>query len=347
MAAIELRGYSFLLAFAAAAALAGCNSTQASLSGKVTVDGSDTVFPLTKAMAAAFRQSNPGVEFAIEFSGTGGGFKKFCAGQLDIEDASRPITSAESEQCKAQHIEFIEVPVAFDSLSVVVNPQNSFVDCLTIHELKTTWEPGAEGRIRQWDQIRPSFPQQPLVLFGPGKASGTFDYFTFAVVGEQGSSRNDYTQSDDYVVVERGVAADPNALGYFGYAYYQANRERVRAVAIDSGHGCVLPSPQTVADGTYAPLSRPLFVYVRLSSASRPEVDAFTHFYLSPDSTGYVTKVGYVPLPVRALVTQTERFEKRATGSMLGAHGSVTGVALNTFDDEEKEKDRIRDALVQ
>jgi phosphate transport system substrate-binding protein len=347
MAALELRGCSFLLALAAAATLAACNNAQGPLSGKITVDGSDTVFPLTKAMAEAFRQSNPGVQFAIEFSGTVAGFKKFCAGQLDIEDASRPITSAESEQCKAQHIEFIEVPVAFDSLSVVVNPKNTFVDCLTVKELKTAWEPAAEGKVSHWDQIRASFPQQPLMLFGPGKASGTFDYFTFAVVGEQGSSRNDYTKSDDYTVVERGVAAEPNALGYFGYAYYQANREQLKAVAIDSGHGCVLPSPQTVADGTYQPLSRPLFVYVRREAAARPEVDAFTNFYLSPDSTGYVTRIGYVPLPTRALIAQLGRFEKRATGSMLGGHGSVTGVALNSFDDEEKERDRIRDALVQ
>ena len=345
----KLRWYSFLLVLAVAGTLAACKSEKgpASLSGTVTVDGSDTVLPLSKAMAAAFRQSNPAVHIAIEFSGTGGGFKKFCAGRLDIADASRPIRSDESEQCKAQHVEYIEVPVAFDSLSVVVNPKNSFVDCLTVKELKAMWEPAAEGKINQWNQIRASFPAQPLALFGPGKASGTFDYFTFAIVGTEGSSRSDYTKSEDYTVVERGVAAEPNALGYFGYAFYQANKEQLKVVAVDNGHGCVTPTPQTVADGTYQPLTRPLFVYVNLAAAARPEVTAFTRFYLAPESTKYVTKVGYIPLPAAALVTQAARFEKGVTGSALGGHGSVTGVALNTFDEEEKERDRIRSQLVQ
>ena len=298
-------------------------------------------------MAEAFRASNPAVQFAIEFSGTGGGFKKFCAGQLDIADASRPINSAESAQCKAQHIEYIEVPVAFDSLTVAVNAKNTFVDCLTVKELKAVWEPAAEGKVSQWNQIRASFPAQPLALFGPGKASGTFDYFTFAIVGTEGGSRDDYTKSEDYTVVERGVAAESNALGYFPYAYYEANKEQVKAVAVDNGHGCVLPSAQTVANGTYQPLSRPLFVYVNLTAAARPEVQAFTRFYLSSESTQYVTKVGYVPLPTAALIRQASRFMSGAKGSALGAHGSVTGVALNAFDEDEKERDRIRDALVQ
>src|SRR5579863_9060067 len=177
MATLKSRWYAFLLAFGMASALAACDSVKGPLSGKVTIDGSDTVLPLTKAVAEAFRASNPGVQFAIEFSGTGGGFKKFCAGQLDIEDASRPITSVESEQCKAQHIEYIEVPVAFDSLTVVVNAKNAFVDCLTVMELKAVWEPAAEGKVTQWNQIRASFPAQPVRLFGPGKASGTYDYF--------------------------------------------------------------------------------------------------------------------------------------------------------------------------
>jgi len=339
--------YSFVLPFSIASTLAACDSVKGPLSGKVTIDGSDTVLPLTKAMAEAFRASNPRVQFAIEFSGTGGGFKKFCAGQLDIEDASRPITSAESAQCSAQHVEYIEVPVAFDSLTVAVNAKNNFVDCLTVKELKAVWEPAADGKLTQWNQIRPSFPAQPLALFGPGKASGTFDYFTFAIVGREGGSREDYTKSEDYMVVERGVAAEANALGYFPYAYYEANKEQVKAVAVDSGHGCVLPSSQTVANGTYQPLSRPLFVYVNLTAAARPEVQAFARFYLSSESTQYVTKIGYVPLPTAALVRETSRFMSGAKGSALGAHGSVTGVALDAFDQEEKERDRIRSALVQ
>ncbi len=298
-------------------------------------------------MAEAFRQSNPAVQFDIEFSGTGGGFKKFCAGQLDIADASRPINSAESAQCKAQHIEYIEVPVAFDSLSVVVNPKNTFVDCLTVKELKAIWEPAAESKMSQWNQIRARFPAQPLVLFGPGKASGTFDYFTLAIVGTESSSRSDCTKSEDDMVIEHGVAAEPNALGYFGYAYYQANQDQLKVIAVDNGHGCISPSAQTVADGTYQPLSRPLFLYVNLAAATRPEVRAIARFYLAPESTKYVTKIGYVPLPTAALVTQVSRFEKGVTGSALGGHGSVTGVALNTFDEEEKERDRTRSLLVQ
>jgi phosphate transport system substrate-binding protein len=356
----KLRWYSCLLALAVAGALAACSGENGpgdrsdtpvgaggSLSGRVTVDGSATVFPLSKAMADAFRESNPAVQFAIEFSGTGGGFKKFCAGQLDIAGASRPINSAESEQCKAQRIEYIEVPVAFDSLSLVVNAKNTFVDCLTVKELKAMWEPSAEGKVSQWNQIRASFPAQPLALFGPGKASGTFDYFTLAIVGTEGSSRGDYTKSEDDMVIEHGVAAELNALGYFGYAYYQANKDQLKLVAVDNGHGCVLPNTQTVADGTYQPLTRPLFVYVNLAAAGRPEVKAFTRFYLSPESTKYVTKVGYVPLPTAALVAQAARFEKGVTGSFFGGHGSVTGVKLDAFDEWEKERDRNQSLLVQ
>lgn len=239
------------------------------------------------------------------------------------------------------------MPVAFDSLAVIVNAKNTFVDCLTVKELKAIWGPAAEGKVSQWNQIRASFPAQPLALFGPGKASGTFDYFTFAIVGTEGSSRGDYTKSEDDMVLERGVAAEPNALGYFGYAYYQANKEQLKLIAVDNGHGCITPNSQTVADGTYQPLTRPLFVYVNLVAAARPEVKAFTRFYLAPESTKTVAKVGYIPLPAAALVTQASRFERGVTGSFLGGHGSVTGVALNAFDEEEKERDRIRSALVQ
>ena len=336
------------------AALSGCGTgdkpnvaSTGPLSGKITVDGSATVFPLFQAMAAAFRDKNPGVQLDIQFSGTGGGFKKFCAGQVDITGASRPIKAAEGEQCKAQHVNYIEVPVAFDSLAVLVNPKNTFVDCLTVSELKSVWEPAAEGKLTQWKQIRGSFPAQPLILFGPGKLSGTFDYFTLAIVGSEATSRNDYEQSEDDMVIERGVAGEPNALGYFGYAYYQANKEQLKVVAVDSGHGCISPSAQTVANGTYQPLTRPLFVYVNVTAAARPEVSSFIHFQLAPDSTKYVTQVGYVPLPMTALLTQVARFEKGTTGSALGGHGSVTGVQLDAFDEEEKEAERVKNALVR
>jgi phosphate transport system substrate-binding protein len=315
------------------------------LSGQITVDGSTTVFPLSKTMAEAFRQSNPGVQLAIEFSGTGGGFQKFCAGKVDIQGASRPINATESEQCKAQHIEYIELPVAFDSLAVVVNAKNDFAKCLTVGELKAIWEPVAEGKTNRWSEVRASFPAQPLALFGPGKDSGTFDYFTLAIVGRESSSRSDYKKSEDDMVIERGVASDPNALGYFGYAYYQAYKDQLKVVAIDNGKGCILPSAAAVADGTYQPLSRPLFLYVNQAAAARPEVNAFAHFYLATESSQYVTKVGYVPLPDAALAAETLRFEKRATGSVLGGKGSVTGVPLTSFDDDER--DRMRSALAQ
>ena len=349
MRSISLRLARFLGGAAAvvvAGSLAGCGKPVGPLSGKVTVDGSTTVFPLSKAMAEAFRGSNPAVQFAIEFSGTGGGFKKFCTGQVDIAGASRPINSVESEQCKAQHIEYIEVPVAFDSLAVVVNAKNSFVDCLTVKELKVVWEPAAEGRTSQWNQIRASFPTQPLVLFGPGKDSGTFDYFTLAIVGTQSSSRGDYTKSEDDMVIEHGVAGDPNALGYLGYAYYQAYKEQLKVVAVDNGRGCILPSAAAVVDGTYQPLSRPLFVYVNRAAAARPEVQAFALFYVAPGSGQYAEKVGYVPLPTATLAAQASRIEKGVTGSVLGGQGSVTGITFTWFDDD-KERDRVRNELVR
>jgi phosphate transport system substrate-binding protein len=327
---------------AAAATLAGCSQKQ---SGVITIDGSDTVYPLSKAMADAFHQSNPGVQFDTKFSGTGGGFRKFCAGQVDIQGASRAINATEGAQCKANHVEYIELPVAFDSLSVVVNPRNTFVDCLTVQELKTIWEPAAEGKINNWQQIRASFPSRPLVLFGPGRDSGTFDYFTLAIVGNESSSRDDYTKSEDYTVVERGVESDPNTLGYFGYAYYKANKDRLKLVAIDSGHGCVQPSPQTVANDTYRPLSRPLLLYVNVAASGRREVREFVELYLNFSSAGTVSKVGYVPLPPSALTVQNSRFEKGVTGSALGGHGSVIGIVHDWFNVSEEEK--VKAQLVQ
>jgi phosphate transport system substrate-binding protein len=287
MARRQFNWYFYLLGLVVAGSLAACSDNKPSgpLSGRVSMDGSATVLPLSQAMAQAFHDANPNVEFGNEFSGTGGGFKKFCAGQVDLIGASRPIKSAEGEQCKSHKIEYIEVPVAFDRLAVVVNPKNTFVDCLTVNELKAMWEPAAEGTVAQWRQIRASFPAQPLVLFGPGNDSGTFDYFTLAVVGTEASSRGDYAKSEDDRIIEHGVAGEPNALGYFGYAYYQENKDELKVVAVDNGHGCVAPSAQTVADGTYQPLSRPLFLYVSLTAAARAEVKAFTRFYLAPEST--------------------------------------------------------------
>jgi phosphate transport system substrate-binding protein len=213
------------------------------LAGSVTMDGSATVLPVSRKMADAFQQRHPGVKVAAQSSGTGGGFRKFCAGEVDVTGASRPINAAESQACLANHVEFIELPIAFDRLSVVVNAKNMFVGCLKVDELKRVWEPAADGKLTRWNQIRSEFPDRPLALFGPGKDSGTFDYFTLAVVGVESSSRSDYTKSEDDTVLVKGVAADPDALGYFGYAYYLANRDTLKLVAIDNGQGCVVPGP--------------------------------------------------------------------------------------------------------
>ena len=247
-------------------------------------------------MADGFQKANPGVRVSVQSSGTGGGFRSL-AGETDMSAASRPINAAESRECEARRIEFIELPIVFDSLSVVVNTGNQFVECLTVGELKKMWEPAAQGKVTRWNQIRASFPNQPLTLFGHGREHGTFDYFTLAVVGVESSSRSDYTQSEDDTALVNGIAADPNATGYFGYAYYLANKDRLKVVAIDSGHGCIVPSAQTVADNSYQPLSRPVFVYVSTSAAVRPEVKAFARSYVDPDHTGYVRDIGDAPLP--------------------------------------------------
>lgn len=223
-------------------------------------------------MAEAFGKMNPGVQFKIGFSGTGGGFKKLCAGRVDIAGASRPINSIEDEECTAQHIEYIELPVAFDTLTLVVNAKNTFLNWLSINELRRMWEPAAEGTIVTWRDIRPSFPADPLVLFSPGKDSGTFDYFTLAVVGTEGKNRGDVTMSEDDTVIQRGVADNPSAIGYLGYSYYQGSREKLKLVSVDNGHGCIAPSTQTMIDATYESLSRPLFIYVNAAAAARPDI---------------------------------------------------------------------------
>jgi phosphate transport system substrate-binding protein len=337
-----LRWFPSLFAIAVAGALAGCNRDRglgetpgaegmAWWAGKITIDGSSTVLPLSMAIGEAFHKTNPAFQLSVESSGTAGGFRKLCAGKLTVANASRPINAAEAARCQAEGVEYVELPIAFDSLSVVVSSKNAFVDCLKTSELKGIWEPSAEAKVKQWNQVRPDFPAQPLALFGPGKDSGTFDYFTLAIVGTESSSRADYTASEDDTVIERGVAESPNALGYFGYAYYVANSQELKLVKVDSGKGCVAPSPDAVADGSYQPLSRPLFMYVNLAVATRPEVRAFTRFMLAPENARYISKLGYVPLPPPTLKAQVSRFENRVKGSVLGSRGSVTGVKLDSF----------------
>jgi phosphate transport system substrate-binding protein len=264
------------------------------LEGTILIDGSSTVFPITQAVAEEFRVTHRNVQIPVGISGTGGGFKRFIAGETAINDASRPIKASEAEQAKNNGVEYVELRVAFDGLSVVVNRANTFVDCLTTDELKKIWEPGST--INNWNQVRPDFPDQKLTLYGPGTDSGTFDYFTEVINGKEDASRSDFAASEDDNILVLGIAGDRNALGYFGYAYYAENADKLKVLGVDNGRGCIRPSAATINDGTYAPLSRPMFIYVNRKALERPEVREFVVFYLQ-NAPGLVAEVGYVPLP--------------------------------------------------
>ena len=273
----------------------------APLSGSIAIDGSSTVYPITEAVAEEFQKANPGVKVTVAFSGTGGGFKKFCAGEIDLNDASRPIkadSDDEGKACAAKNISYAELQVAIDGLSVIVNPQNTWVDCLTTAELKKIWDAGST--VQTWADVRAGFPAEPIKLFGPGADSGTFDYFTEIVNGKAKQSRSDYTQSEDDNSLVTGIAGDKNALGYFGFAYYEENQDKLKLVPIDGGSGCVTPSIETIADGSYTPLSRPLFIYPSDVSLKRPEVKAFVQYYLDNVNT-FVDEVGYIEAPAEVL----------------------------------------------
>lgn len=262
----------------------------------VKVDGSSTVFPITEAVAEEFGKSGGG-KVIVGISGTGGGFKRFCRGETDISDASRPIKQKEIDACREGGVQFIELPVAYDGLAVVVNPQNTWVDYLTVEELKKIWEPGAQNVIMTWSQVRSGFPAEDLQLFGPGTDSGTFDYFTEVINGKPGSSRGDYTASEDDNVLVEGVASSKGGLGYFGLAYYEENSGRVKVVPVKGKGDAVVPSKDTVLSGSYAPLSRPLFIYVNKDSLkTKPLVAKFVRYYLENAPT-LSEEVGYVPLP--------------------------------------------------
>lgn len=283
---------SLLLAVAATAWACGGEPGEADgLSGSVTIDGSSTVQPVSAAMAEEFQILHRGVRVTVGTSGTGGGFKKFCNGETDISNASRRIGPEEREACAANGIEPIEIPVALDGLTVVVNPENDWAECMTVEELRRLWQPGST--IERWSQIRAGWPDEEIVLYGPGTDSGTFDYFTEAIVGEEDASRSDYTASEDDNVLVVGVAGDPTSIGYFGYAYYDENRDKLNAVAIDGGEGCVTPTPETIESGTYQPLSRPLFLYVRRDALERLVVREFVRFYLE-SAPALVPQTGYI-----------------------------------------------------
>ncbi len=292
---------------------------------EIKIDGSSTVYPITEAMAEEFGAAN-GVNVTVGISGTGGGFSKFCGGETDISNASRPIKQSEIDACKAAGVKYIELPVAYDALTVVVNSRNTWLSSITVSELKKLWEPAAQGTITRWNQVRSSFPNQPITLYGPGTDSGTFDYFTEAINGKSGDSRSDFNASEDDNVLVQGVSQDQYAMGYFGFAYYEENRGRLNAVSIDGekGGGPVAPSRAAVENNTYVPLSRPLFIYVSERAAQRPEVRQFVSFYLS--NPELVDETGYVRLPAQAYTLAQQHMNGSAYGTRF--LGSTVGLSI-------------------
>ncbi len=316
----------------AAGALATALSTTLCAQGiLVKVDGSSTVYPVTEAVAEEFQKAEKNaIKVTVGISGTGGGFKKFCRGETDISNASRPILKAEMDECAKLGIQYYELPVAFDALTVVVNPKNTFLDKgITVDQLKKMWEPGAQGKVTKWNQIEASWPDAPIKLFGAGSDSGTFDYFTEAIVGKAKSSRGDYTASEDDNVLVQGVQRDANALGYFGFAYYAENQAKLKAVPIveKPGKPAVLPSMNSVLDGSYQPLARPIFIYVNAKALDRPEVRKFVEYYLA-NGAKLAREVKYVPLPDKAYTMAKEHLSKKKIGTVFGGMAEV-GVRID------------------
>ncbi|MBC8108731.1 MAG: PstS family phosphate ABC transporter substrate-binding protein [Anaerolineae bacterium] len=315
----------------------GLVSTVRAAEKVVKVDGSSTVFPISEAMAEEFQKENRDTKVTVGVSGTGGGFKKFLRGEIDIADASRPILEKEVVEARKNGIEYIEIPIAFDALTIVVNPKADWVDKLTVEELKTIWQPEAANKITSWKQVRAAFPDRPLKLYGAGTDSGTFDYFTEAIVGKAKASRPDFTASEDDNVLVQGVSADANALGYFGYAYYAENTGKLKAVPIVNKSGTpVAPSPEAVTDGSYNPLSRPIFIYVNKKSMERPEVKRFVEFYLQ-NAPALVKEVKYVPLPDKAYEAGLARANAMKTGSVFGGKEAIGITIEELFERELKQ----------
>ncbi|MGH8763771.1 MAG: PstS family phosphate ABC transporter substrate-binding protein [Nitrosospira sp.] len=291
--------------------------------GIVKIDGSSTVYPITEAVAEDFQVAKKGaVRVTVGISGTGGGFKKFCRGEIDIVNASRPILKKEMDDCKAAGIQYVEMPVAYDALTVVVNPKNDWSKVITVAELKKIWEPAAQGTITKWNQVNPAWPDVTIKLYGAGADSGTFDYFTEAIVGKAKSSRGDYTASEDDNVLVQGVASDKNGLGFFGFAYYVENQKKIKAVAVDGGKGGILPSTKTVEDGSYQPLSRPILIYVNIKAAEKPEVRELVEFYMKNAET-LVKEVKFFPLPAQAYSINLEHLNKKKVGTVFGGKSEV------------------------
>jgi phosphate transport system substrate-binding protein len=311
----------------------------ATSSALIRIDGSSTVFPISEAVAEEFTRAHPGARPTVGISGTGGGFQKFCAGETDISDASRPIRPTEIAACQKTGVEYIELPVAYDGLAIVVNPKNTWANLITVDELKRLWAPEAQGRIMRWNQVRPSWPDREIRLFGAGVDSGTYDYFTEATVGKEGASRGDFTSSEDDNVLVQGIANDELALGFLPLAYVEQNKSRLKLVPVDdgkadNGNGPILPAEQTVRDGTYQPLSRPLFIYVARKSADRPEVQQFVASYFA--SPELVREVGYVELTPQIYELAKAHFAERKVGTAFGEGGSQVGMTLEALLAREK-----------
>jgi phosphate transport system substrate-binding protein len=323
-----LRALSLAMATAALA--------PAALAQVVKIDGSSTVYPVTEGVAEDFQKSKKNaIKVTVGISGTGGGFKKFCRGETDVQNASRPILASEMADCKAAGVEYIELPVAFDALTVVMNPRNSFLKSITVEELKKMWEPAAQGKITRWNQVNPAWPDAPIKLFGAGADSGTFDYFTEAINGKSKASRGDFTASEDDNVLVQGVSQDVNAIGYFGYAYYAENTGKLKSVPIveKAGKPAVAPSEASVLDGSYQPLSRPIFIYVNAKSLAKPEVKEFADYYMK-NAAKIAKEVKYVPLPAKAYTIGLEHLAKGKKGTVFGGKNEV-GVRIDELLERE------------
>jgi phosphate transport system substrate-binding protein len=322
-----------------ATAMVGCSGSKrqpgASAIQVIRIDGSSTVYPITEAVAEEFQKVHRAVKVTVGISGTGGGFKKFCSGETDLSDASRPIKPSEVELCAKNGVEYVEIPVAYDGLAIVVHRENTWANAITVNELKTLWAPEAQGKITKWNQLRAGWPADEIHLFGAGVDSGTYDYFTEAIVGKEHSSRGDYTSSEDDNVLVEGVAKDKLALGFFGFAYYSENKDKLKIVPVDdenpkNGDGPITPSLETVRNGQYQPLSRPLFVYVAKKSLDRVEVAEFVKFYTA-HAAALTGQVGYIPLPEQAYSLAQKRVDERRTGSLFGGKGSQVGVSIESL----------------
>ena len=314
--------HSFLISFTFLLLIScgGNKSTEANsstLAGSVNIDGSSTVYPITEAVAEEFKKVHPDVKVSVALSGTGGGFKKFGRAETDINDASRAIKGAEDSLARANNVSYVELLIAYDGMAVVVNPQNTWCKDMTVAELKMLWAPEAQGKITKWNQIRKEWPNEEIHLFGPGVESGTYDYFTEAIVGKSHSSRGDFTASEDDNVLVQGVASDKNALGFFGMAYFEENRDKLKEIGIDdgkdeNGKGPILPTLETVKNKTYSPLGRPLYIYVNSTAGKRSEVQAFIHFYLEQVNT-LSAEVGFIPMTDEETTAVKAKWEQFVT----------------------------------